>query len=89
MNKSVTHKMDRSGTRASCSRFPPLKTKMKEGGEKKTDKKTRLPARLNSNPDYVCLGLHLSPTSTPHLPVPATSRELGSETGPFPSSHGK
>lgn len=70
-------------------KIPSIKNQDEGRGEKKTDKKTRLPARLNSNPDYVCLGLHLSPTSTPHLPVPATSRELGSETGPFPSSHGK
>lgn len=87
MNKSVTHKMDRRGTRASGSRFPPLRTKMKEGG--KNHKKTGLPAPLNSNPDCVCLGLYLSPTSTPYLPVPTTSRELGSEIGPFPSLHVK
>lgn len=35
MSKSVTHRMDRRGTRASGSRFPPLKHKMKEGGKKK------------------------------------------------------
>lgn len=55
-------------------KIPSIKTQDEGRGEKKkTDKKTGLPAPLNSNPDCVCLGLHLSPTSTPHLPVPATS----------------
>lgn len=54
-------------------KIPSIKRLDEGRGEKKPDKKTGLPASLNSNPDCVCLGLHLSPTSTPHLPVPATS----------------
>lgn len=64
-------------------KIPPLKHKMKEGGKKKPDKKTGLPAPLNSNPDCVCLGLHLSPTSTPHLPGSCHLRDLKQAPSPL------
>lgn len=55
-------------------KIPSIKTQDEGRGKKKTQIREQgfLPT-LNSSPDCVCLGLHLSPTSTPHLPVPATS----------------
>lgn len=56
MNKSMTHKTDRKETRASGSRFPPLNTKMKEGGKNRYKARQGFLPPLNSNTDLVCLG---------------------------------